>query len=103
MSAPLPVFWKLWRKCGVCGAETGAACRSRSSAVVGGRPDGIETKLPEPHRSRLPKKGLIMPDKDSGGRDDKAPTTGSNTTQKRDDKATSTGRPVDPNRPHTDK
>jgi hypothetical protein len=96
-------FWVLYRKCRVCDAETGQSCRSLSGTIVGGRPDGIETKLAEPHKSRLPKKGLIMPDKNTGGRDDKAPTTGSNTTQKRDDKATVDGKAVDPKRPHTDR
>ncbi len=38
--------------------------------------------------------------KDNSG---KAPLTGNNSQQKRDDKATVTGKPVDPNRPHTDK
>lgn len=41
--------------------------------------------------------------KNSGSNDDKAPNTGAGSTQRRDDKATSDGRPVDPNRPHTDK
>jgi hypothetical protein len=98
------VFWRLWRKCTVCDAEIGEPCRSLSGTVAGGRPDGIETTLPRPHRARHPRKGLIMPDKNSPkGDGGKAPTTGSNTPAKRDDKATSTGRPVDPKRPHTDR
>lgn len=45
-------------------------------------------------------KGMTMAEKDSGGT---APNTGKGSDQKRDDKATADGKPVDPNRPHTDK
>lgn len=37
------------------------------------------------------------------GKDDKAPNTGSNSTQKRDDKMTTTDKSKDPNRPHKDR
>jgi hypothetical protein len=48
--------WGEWRKCSqVCGAETGQPCRSLSSTVAGGRPDGVVTELDTPHISRKPR------------------------------------------------
>lgn len=41
-----------YRKCKICGALLGAACRSRSGRIVNGRPDGIATELPTPHIAR---------------------------------------------------
>ncbi len=48
MTQPV-VNWLAYRKCSVCHAPSGDPCRSRSSAVVGGVPDGVRTDLDVPH------------------------------------------------------
>lgn len=102
-TARVATDWDGWRKCTTCQAPTGEPCYSLSGRVVDGQPDGVPTVLLEPHRARLPRKERTMAAKNPPSDDNKAPTTGAGSDQRRDDKATSTGSKVDPNRPHTDK
>lgn len=53
----MSIDWSRYRKCTVCHAETGAACRSQSGRIVDGRPDGVETLLDRPHIARLLRTG----------------------------------------------
>jgi hypothetical protein len=46
--------WGAWRKCPVCRALTGEACRSLSSTVTNSRPDAVVTRLDVPHKGRRP-------------------------------------------------
>lgn len=44
---------KDYRKCSqVCRAEIGEPCFSLSGTITGGRPDGVRTYLPLPHKAR---------------------------------------------------
>lgn len=48
--------WNLWRKCRVCRADIGVACRTLSGRIINGRPDGIARYMLVPHKSREPRK-----------------------------------------------
>lgn len=54
-----PIDWRRFRKCPVCHALIGEACRSLSGTVMNGRPDAVVTVLDRPHSSRKPKKGAV--------------------------------------------
>jgi len=46
------VNWDAYRQCDGCRANTGEPCISLSGKVVNGHPDGCETPLERPHKSR---------------------------------------------------
>ncbi len=50
------VDWSAYRRCG-CGAATGQPCRTLSSAIVNGRPDGVPAELVHAHVSRQRRTG----------------------------------------------
>jgi hypothetical protein len=54
--------WAAWRKCPVCHARTGDACRSLSGTVTNGRPDMVVTNLPRPHTTRRMRSGRAQRD-----------------------------------------
>lgn len=49
------VDWSGFRKCPVCHALIGEACRSLSGTVMNGRPDAVVTVLDRAHSSRRPR------------------------------------------------
>ena len=51
-------IWAEWRKCPVCTAGIGTACRSLSGTVAAGQPDGIVTALLRPHLARKMRAGV---------------------------------------------
>lgn len=52
MAAVAAVAWETFRRCPVCRAEIGEACRALSGRVAGGRPDGVSTPLAHAHAAR---------------------------------------------------
>lgn len=52
MEAAAVTDWTLYRACPVCKAPLGAACFTRSGAVVDGRPDNVVQLAPRAHIAR---------------------------------------------------
>ena len=53
------IDWEAYRACPTCRALIGAPCRSRSGAVVDGRPDEVEVTLESPHVRRARRSGRL--------------------------------------------
>lgn len=49
--------WGAYRRCPVCGQETGQPCVALSGAVEGGQPNGVLTRLETAHSKRHRKSG----------------------------------------------
>lgn len=47
-----PTAWDDFRKCPVCSAQTGRACRALTGRVEGAKPSFVATVLPRPHSTR---------------------------------------------------
>lgn len=53
-----PVDWSRWRKCDVCGAETGVECMSLTGVVADGRETTATYVVNDrPHSRRKPRTG----------------------------------------------
>lgn len=56
-TVPRPVDWAVYRKCGICDAAAGDACRTLQSVVNDGQPAGPPVTLELPHGFRKRRSG----------------------------------------------